>query len=189
MAPLRSNVRRHMKIVAIATLLSCWLTAGCSNLDHSKSERSDARQIESRKTVDGFSGWLLVASEEDFPEDLDTSVEHPSSLSGPPVVRAGESVLLLFFFANRALESDRIINVQCEFKVVLPDETVSVEKAGIRCYESRIAETVENKYVPGLMFRVVPDPSDPKGEWKVRASITDLRRGVRVPLQSSFIVK
>ena len=178
-----------MKSAVIVALLSCWLIAGCSHFDHSKSERSDTRQLESRKTVDGFSGWLLVTPEEDFPEDLNTSVEHPSSLSEPPLVQARESVLLLFFFASPALESDRIASVQCEFKVVLPDGTVSLEKTGVECYQSRLAETDDNKYVPGLIFRLVPDTNDPKGEWKIRASITDLRRGVKVPLKASFVVK
>ena len=178
-----------MKATVIAALLSCWLTVAYSQTEHPKTELSGTFQLDSRKAVDGFSAWLLVTPEEDFPEDLDLSVDHPSSVSEPPVLQVSESVLLLFFFADPALKADRIANVRCEFKIVRPDGTVATERAGVKCYDSRLAEADENKYVPGLIFRFRAETNDPKGEWSVYASITDLGRGASVPLRASFEVK
>jgi hypothetical protein len=159
-----SNVRKHLKHLLLALLLSTWLVGASAQTAVPRLERDPTAQTDSRKTVRESSGWLLVVAEDNLLDRLEaSSVEHTSDT---PSVSVGEPLLVVIFYANPGLRSDRTGDVKCDLKVIQPNGAVSTVETGVACFKGPLAVGEENLYLPGMIVRSTGEPTDPRASGK-----------------------
>jgi hypothetical protein len=140
----------------------------------------------SRRTVEGFGGWVLVTPDQDWAEKWNTPAESVPSFRESKSVRRGEKVFTLIFFANPKLAQDRSADVTCDLKVTRPNGTESLNQRDVPCFRGRIAGDPFNMYLSGPVIGFIGEPGDPAGTWTVEVQLKDNLRKVVVPLKTSF---
>ncbi len=142
---------------------------------------------DSRKSVDGFSGMLLVTPDMNWREKWDTPPEVVPHFAEADKVVRGERLAILIFFSNPQVV-DGLVDTIVDLKVARPDGTFAGETVGSPCYSGSLPGNPANVLLCESSLLYSADPEDPAGRWTVEVLLKDRKRGVSIPLRTAFDV-
>jgi hypothetical protein len=143
---------------------------------------------ESRKSREGFGGWILVTSDADWEAKWNTPSSTVPNFAQATTVARGKRVFVLIFFANPQLNLAGEANVTCDINVIRPDGSTSTNQSNLVCFKGVLHGNPQMTYLSVPVIAFVGDPGDPAGEWVVRVTLQDNNRKVGVPLRTSFFL-
>ena len=148
-----------------------------------------APDTESRRSLNGLGGWLVVTSDSNWREKWDTPSDTVPHFNEAKTLARGEKVFVLAFFANPKLTADGQASIACDLDVKRPDGTSSLHQTDVVCFKGTIKGSPYNMYLSAPVVGFVGEPSDLAGVWTVRISLKDKIRGTVLPLRTSFTLK
>jgi hypothetical protein len=131
----------------------------------------------------------LVTPDEDWREKWNTPSATTPNFNEAKTVSPGKKLFVLTFFVNPKLVGDRQANVACDFKVIRPDGTFSLDQKGATCFRGRIPGNPYNLYLSAPVIAFVGDEGDPAGVWTVEVNLKDVERRVELLLHTTFTLK
>jgi hypothetical protein len=141
---------------------------------------------DTRTTVAGFSGMLIVTPDKDWATKWNTSPESiPYVASGSTVSRGGE-LFVLTMFSNPQLDASGAASVSMDIDVIRPDGVSSSHAENAVCVQGKIE--LSSLYRCLQVVEFVNEPTDPAGKWSVRILLKDDVRKVSIPLSMEFVV-
>ncbi|MEJ8856349.1 hypothetical protein WKW79_17345 [Variovorax robiniae] len=145
-------------------------------------------QTESRRTLNGLGGWVVVTPDTDWEEKW----ARPSVI-GPVFTQAkkvpkGKPVFVLVFLGNPEVGADGRADVSCDLNVTGPDGRSLVQQS-IACFQGVPGGARNSMYLSKPVLGITSEPSDPSGTWTVQVSLKDKLSGTALPLKTTFIVE
>jgi hypothetical protein len=137
------------------------------------------------KSIAGFGGWLIVTPDADWEDKWLTPREQTPQFSVADEVRVGGRVTLLAFFINPQANDNGEVSVGCAVRIIRPNGKVSNVGPDVCVSGKQVANPRDIQLAPTIIGFVGED-TDPLGEWVVEYTISDLVRGVDIPLRASF---
>ena len=134
----------------------------------------------------GLNGWLLLTSDRDWKQKWDTPQEHVPTFTESKNVEPGESITILTFYTNPAVDEHGVLDITCDIKVVMPDKRISYEEKNIICAEGELAGDPGNTRLAYAVIDYTGEPEDPFGLWTVEVTLRDNNGGDVVSLQEQF---
>jgi hypothetical protein len=142
-----------------------------------------------RRSVEGFGGWLLVTSDQDWRTKWNTPRATTPKFTVTDSPRRGQKVFVLIFFGNPKLDINRAANVTCDIRLTGPNDTVPVDVRDIDCFKGPISMDPESIFVSAPVIEFIGEPEDPLGQRVVEVVLRDNHRKVEVPLRTVFELK
>ena len=139
------------------------------------------------RSRDGFHAMLLITSDADWQKEWNTPTEHTPHFTEAHSVRTGGELHILGFLSNPLLDKDKAANVSCDFAVIRPDGSFSINDKDFACFKATLETNPRNLYMSTASLKFLSEASDPKGTWRVAIVMWDLNRGVEVTLEDSFV--
>jgi hypothetical protein len=137
------------------------------------------------KSIAGFGGWLIVTPDADWEEKWLTPAEQTPRFSEAEEVRIGGRVTMLMFFINPKADENGHVSIGCAVRIVRPNGFVSNVGPDI-CVSGMLPGNPRHVQLAPTIIGFVGEETDPLGEWVIEYTISDLVRGVDVPLRTSF---
>jgi hypothetical protein len=178
-------MRSRVASLVLLALLAFTASAQVGWLDQ---QGHPAADTDSRKSQEGFGGWVIVTSDADWKAKWETPSSTVPKFSQATTVARGKQVFVLMFFANPQLNPANEANVACDINVVRPDGSVSTNQSNLVCFNGVLQGNPQMMYLSEPVIAFVGDPGDPAGEWVVRVTLKDNNRKVEVPLRASFFL-
>ena len=141
---------------------------------------------ESRKSSNGFAGWLLTTSDPDWEAKWNTPEHETPAFTGTETVRKGETIYTLIFVVNPKPDAKGEANVMCDIKVTRPDKTTSVDAKDVDCLKGKMEGNQYAMRLAAPVIGFVGEPADPVGTWLVDVTLRDVPRGATMSLHTSF---
>lgn len=138
------------------------------------------------KSAGGFGGWLVVTPDEDWEAEWNTPSEHVPNFKTIKEVRVGEALAILPLFINPKLDSNGFARVQCDIRIVRPDQTISIDETNLNCFTYKLTTDPGSVWLSALIPKYIGEPGDPKGTWIVELVLRDMVRDITIPLKTSF---
>ena len=146
------------------------------------------QESESQKSKEDFGGWVLVTPDADWEEKWETPVDVTPHYSLTSSVSVGETIMLLIFYANPALDETEIAEVRCDLKMMRPSGTISIEIKDVECYRGPIVGDPHALRLSNGLLGFVGEEDDERGEWIADIVLTDVVRGVSLNLRTRFLL-
>ncbi len=146
---------------------------------------SIAPNVDNRKTINNFGGWLLVTSDKDWESKWNQSHTIPKFTEAKQVKR-GESVTILPFFANPKLDKNSNFLILCDIKLTRPNSTIAIDETDIPCAQGKLTSSPQQMFLTRTVIQYFGEDKDPLGEWKLMFNMKDPQKGVSLPLETSF---
>lgn len=176
-----------MKRIVSLVALMLGLASSATSQEAWKSAKGDrAPNTESRKSVKGFGGWLIV-TDGDWRKKWETSTSTIPRFTEVRTVSRGQRICVLTFYSNPLLERG-IADITCDIDILRPNGT-SVHQADAECYRGPIRESPQHVFISSQVIDFVGEGDDPAGRWIVRINLKDNVRHVSVPLSNSFVLR
>ena len=175
--------------VAVVVLLTFAAAAFAQDLFWKDQQGNPAPNTESRSAVNGFGGWLLVTSDQDWRAKWDTPADTIPHFTEAKSVARGKKVFVLIFFANPQLSDAQSADVTCDIDVVRPDGSSSMHQKDLTCFRGKVKGSTQNLYLSEPVIGFIGEPRDPAGKWLVRVTLKDNVRHARLPLKTSFTLQ
>ena len=172
--------------MVLLTALSLPVTANNTWLD---AQGHPAAESDSSKSIDGFSGMLLVTPDQDWADKWNTSPQTVPHFSSANEVVDGNTLFMLTFFAGAGRDSTGKTNVLCDFSMIRPDGSKSIEQTDAPCFQVELEEDSNSTFMAPAVVGYLAEPTDQRGTWTFRMTLKDKVRGVELPLKASFLVK
>ena len=141
------------------------------------------------RTVQGFSGRLLITSDSDWQAKWDTPPDHTPNFTIAEEVGSGGSLTMLTFLANPKVGADGMTDVACVFLIRRPDGSASTGARDLPCFKVKLAGNPTHTYLSTTNLQFIAEPGDPPGRWTMQLTLKDRLRGVEIPLSASFVLK
>ena len=171
-----------------ATLLACCLPFGTFAQSNWVTREGKAiPESDTIKSKDGFNAMLLITPDGDWHKEWDTPAEHVPHFNTSHTVKLGGELHILGFLSNPMLDPDKFANVSCDFSVVRPDGSYSINEKNFECFKVKLEADPKNLYVSSATLKFLSEASDPKGTWNVIIVMRDMNRGVELTLRDSFV--
>jgi len=138
------------------------------------------------KTAGGFGGWLVVTLDSAWEAEWNTPSDHVPNFTTLEEVRVGEVLAILPLFINPKLDSGGFAQVQCDIRIVRPDQSVSMDEKNLNCFSHKLNSDPRSVWLSAIIPKYVGEPLDPKGEWQVELILRDMVRDIAIPLKTSF---
>ena len=177
-----------MKTILLAFLLLAAVGARAQDGWHDKDGRAHP-DTESRRTVDGFAGMMIITPDADWRKKWDTPTETTPIFSEAKKAARGQQLFVLIFFANPQTDDGGVVNVTCDIDVLKPDGTSQAHQADVVCLQGPMQGSRYNTRLAAPVIGFVGDPDDSLGEWTVRVTLKDNQRHVTLPLKASFLLQ
>ncbi len=174
-----------MKKLLLLLLLSVSTNAIADEFYWSSADGSIAPNVENRKAIDNFGGWLLITPDPDWESKWNQSHTTPRFTEAKQVKR-GETVTILPFFANPKLDKNSNFIILCDIKLTRPDGSLSINETNIPCAQGKLTVSPQQMFLTRTVIQYLGEDKDPLGEWKLMFNMKDLQRGVSLPLETSF---
>jgi hypothetical protein len=171
--------------IALAFFLAFAVPAAMGQGRHDRQGKSTPDSA-SRKSADGFGGWIIVTSDADWRQKWDTPANVTPRFNTAKSVTVGGKLTVLIFFSNPKLDSANVADVTCDLKVVRPDGTVSTDVHNMECYKGPIRGNPANVYLSKAAVQFVAESTDVPGVWSVRVNLKDNLRRVSLPLETTY---
>lgn len=143
-------------------------------------------ETEAMKSKNDFAGMVIVTTDEDWQEKWNTPPETQPSFTKAETVPYGKKVFVLIFFANPKLDGHGRADVECDLKITAPTGRVSLAQEQLSCFAGRLKGAPHHLYLSDPTVVFSGDPGDPVGAWEVQVRLRDRRRGVELPLRTTF---
>ncbi len=147
------------------------------------------KNTESQKWINGFGGWLIVTSDQNWREKWNTPEIGTPVFTEAKYVELGEKITILTLFKNPQVDINNHINLTCDIKITKPDGTVSYEKNDIGCAAEELVGSRENVRLSHVIIDYIGELGDPYGLWVVEVTLNDNNANVSIPLKNSFELK
>lgn len=148
-----------------------------------------AEDSTSSKSAGGFGAHLILA---DRPQAFVQEWRNPSSgkpqLWSATEAKRGEPLAAFIMFAGCLPDSGGVCNAEVDFRIYKPDGSLYAERAGLELWK-KAAPPATNTQLSTANMAVSLQPNDPAGEYKVKASVRDLNRGVSFEIEEKFKVQ
>ena len=141
------------------------------------------------KSKAGFGATLVITSDKDWERKWDTSPETIPYFSEAKEVKVGKELFVLTFVSNPLVGETGMTDVSCDFLVVRPNGTKSVNTLNMPCLNVKLMTNPTHVFHTTAWLKFTATRSDPRGIWKVSVRIRDNLRNVDIPLETSFRVK
>ena len=175
-----------MKNLLVILLMSFSAYAMSDDFFWRLTDGSKAPETENQKSIKGFGGWLIVTSDKDWEEKWNTPREHVPHFSEASEVKIGEELTILPFFANPKLDKSSNFELVCTIQVEKPDGTYSINEKNTPCASGKMEMDPMSIFLTQTVVRYIGEKGDPFGVWTIHFEIKDVKRGVSVPLKTSF---
>jgi hypothetical protein len=146
-------------------------------------------ETEARRSMNGLGGSLVVTPDADWREKWNTPADTVPHFNEAGLVARGQSLFVLIFFANPALDKNGRADLRCDLQLIRPDGSVSTNERDIVCYQGEIKGRPFSTYLAAPVIGFIGDAADPVGTWTVRVSLKDKLRNTVLPLKTSFVLK
>lgn len=181
----------HMKSTAVmfAALLAAFaFPVGAKNtwLD---AQGQPATESDSSRSIDGFSGMLIVTPDKDWAEKWNTPPETAPHFSTAKEVTNGNTLFMLTFFAGPGRDSTGRTDVRCDFSLLRPDGSKSIEQTDALCFQFELGEDPTSVFMAPAVIGFLAEGADQRGTWTFHMILKDKVRGVDLPLKASFVVR
>lgn len=175
-------------------LLACALLAVAADTNSDEiiwkdQDGKPAPNTEFRSSKDGFGGWLVVTPDADWKQKWQTSPETVPRLNTSSTAQRGKGLFILIFFSNPQPDDQNNADITCDIDVTRPDGTSSIHQKDLVCYRAKIEGSPSNVRLSAPILQFVGEPKDPAGKWIVSVTLKDNRRGVALPLKTSFTLE
>jgi hypothetical protein len=174
--------------VALFVALVLLVSAASAQVGWLDQKGHSAADTDSRKSREGFGGWIIATSDTDWKAKWETPSSTVPEFSQAKSVERGKQVFVLIFFANPQLNPANEANVTCDINVVRPDGSVSTNQSNLVCFKGALQGNPQMMYLSAPVIAFVGDPGDPAGKWLVHVTLKDNNRKVEVPLGTSFLL-
>ena len=142
-----------------------------------------------RRSKNGFGGQLIVTPDADWKEKWDTSPETVPQYTTSETVERGKQLFILIFFVNPKVDDKNNANVTCDIQSIRPDGSFSINHHEVVCFRGKLEGSAYHIRLSAPVIKFVGEPKDPAGKWMIRVTLKDNYRNVRLPLQTSFMLK
>jgi len=143
----------------------------------------DTDNLKSKK---GFGGWVIVTPDEDWAEKWDTPPGNTPHFNEASSIKYGDSVTILIFIINPAVDNNGEVNILCDIQVVRPDNTFSIDATDMECMKGELEGNPRNIRLTTPIIKFIGETGDPSGNWIVNINIVDKNRGILIPLKTGF---
>jgi hypothetical protein len=133
-----------------------------------------------------FGGWLLLTSDRDWKEKWNTPQETVPTFTETKLVQLGEKITILTFYTNPAVDENRHIDITCDVKVMMPDNSISYEENDIVCADEELVGDPANIRLAYAVIDYVGELGDPYGIWTIEVTLRDRNAGTAVLLEDYF---
>ncbi|MCC4622050.1 hypothetical protein LL965_19040 [Xanthomonas cassavae CFBP 4642] len=140
----------------------------------------------SRKTVQDMGASLLLTPDADWQQKWNTPSDITPHFNQADHVATGDTLFVLIFLSNPGLDAQRRADVVCSIRVVDPTGHAAQDTVDAPCLQTEIGGDPRHVYLAQVGLAVRAEASDPPGRWQVQVTVNDRRRGIRIPLVSSF---
>ena len=178
-----------MKKLSIAAVLLLLIAATLAQEAWKDEQGRPLPNTDSRRSINGFGGWLLVTSDTDWRAKWEAPSTNVPRFNEANTVARGKQLFVLTFFANPQLNSAGNADVSCDIHTLRPNGTSSVDQKDAICFNGAPKENPRNMYLCAVIIGFVGDPGDPAGEWLVHITLKDNVRHVSLPLKTSFVLQ
>jgi hypothetical protein len=144
---------------------------------------------DARKAQNGFGGWLLLTSDEDWQSKWDTQAEAIPSFSMAGNIAKGKPVYALTFFSNPKLTADGDADISCDIDLLKPDGSASFRQKDATCFKGALKGRPNYLYLSAPVIRFIGEQDDPYGVWQVSITLKDNVGHTDLPLKTSFILQ
>jgi hypothetical protein len=144
---------------------------------------------DSRKALNGFGGWLLVTSDDDWKSKWETQPDSIPHFSLAETVTKGKSVYALAFFSNPKLDDHGAADISCDIDLRKPDGSASFQQTDATCFKGALKGQPNYLYLSAPVIKFIGEQNDPDGTWQVSITLKDNVGHTDLPLKTSFILK
>ena len=144
---------------------------------------------ESRQSLKGFGGMLLVTPDPDWKKKWDTPSNTIPQISEAHTVSKGSSLTVLIFFSNPKADKKGQSEIRCDLKVTRPDGKLEVDKVDQECFLGKVGPNPNHVFLANQAIGFIAEAKDPKGKWLVDVSLTDKNRQAKLQLKTYFDLK
>ncbi len=145
-----------------------------------------APDTESRKSLDGFGGWVATTSDADWRAKWETPADGTPTFTVSRTVKRGERLAVLIFLKNPAVDAQNAANVRCDLRVTRPDGSHPVDAADVTCLQGVLVGDAMNVRIAAPVIDFVGEPADLAGTWTVEVSLRDAVRDRTLALKTTF---
>jgi hypothetical protein len=179
------NTKAAVISFAILAMAACSI-ATSQDVGWRDKDGNSAPDTDSRKTSNGFAGWLLTTSDPDWEAKWNTPEHETPRFTEADTVRKGETIFTLIFIVNPKPDAKGEVNVSCDLKVTRPDGTTSIDEKNVDCLKGELQGHPHNMRLAAPVLGFIGEPADPPGTWRVDVILRDVPRGVTMDLHTSF---
>ena len=141
---------------------------------------------ESRRSVNGFGGWLVVTPDVDWEVKWNTPHDVIPSFRTADQVRLGDGLTVLIFFANPRKANNGSLRITCDIRVIRPDGTLSVDARRAVCAKGLLQVDPATLFLADEVLNFIGELGDPLGQWTVEVTLHDDVAAITVPLRTRF---
>ncbi len=156
---------------------------------HSESpswQNKEGNSPEAMKSENGFTGSVLVVTDEDWKQKWETPPETKPKFNKAGAVGYDTKVFILIFFSNPAQDEHQSSNIHCDLKIINPTGAAILTKQDMVCFSGQVASSPSSQYLSAPVIGFTGDTSDPVGTWVVEVKLRDAVRRVELPLRTTF---
>jgi hypothetical protein len=146
-------------------------------------------ETESMKSKDGFGGWLLATTDEDWEKKWNSPPEAKPNFARAGTVPYGKKVFILTFFGNPKRDRRGNVNVRCDLRISSPAGNVALAQKDMICFAGQIKGNPYHLRLSAPVIGFSGDAGDPSGIWVVEVVLRDAVRNVELPLRTTFALK
>lgn len=141
---------------------------------------------EDKKTIDGFSGWLLITSDQDWKDKFDREESGLPQLTTVNEIGLGEQITILTLYKNPQTDASNRINLKCDVKITRPDGSFSYDETNLECGSEELIGPAENIRRTYLVIDFIAELGDPYGFWTIEVVLSDENAKITIPLKKNF---
>lgn len=142
-----------------------------------------------RKAQDGFGGWLLITSDQDWQKKWETHPDAVPRFSTAESVEKGEPLYALTFFSNPKLDAHGDADISCDIDLRRPDGSASFQQQDATCFKGTLKGKPNYLYLSAPIIKFIGEQDDPYGVWQVNITLKDNVGHINLPLKTSFILQ
>jgi hypothetical protein len=170
-------------LAALAMPVSGQMLSGVGGAKHAPT------QTDSTKTVNGFSGMVLVTPDTDWRSKWETPSSTVPAFNTVTTIQKGTQIFILTLLGNPPMDDQGIAEVTCDMDIVRPDGTPALHEEDTPCLRGPVHTSPPQLYLAAHVLTFVGDPDDPTGKWTVRITLNDKVKKTVIPLKTSFILE
>ena len=141
---------------------------------------------ENKKSINGFGGWLLITSDQDWKEKWQSPESVFPQFTTAKQINLGDTITILTLYINPQTDLNNRIRLSCDIKVTRPDGTRSYDETDVECANEELIGPSSNVRLAYVVIDFIAEFSDPYGIWTIEVVLKDLNAKIEIPLKNSF---